>query len=183
MRGREVADRYATIADGMSRKIDGCTRWWAATPCPDWTALDVVRHVVDVHRRALSLLDGVDPAPVPVGTDDVVDAWHEATAALRAALEDDGRATRIVSPRFGDMPFEDLVSRMVCSDTLVHTWDVARGTGQDEQLDVGAVDSAWGWMQGAGDNLRASGSFGPAVPPPSDANTQTLLLCFLGRAV
>jgi uncharacterized protein (TIGR03086 family) len=182
MREREVAVRYAAIGDGMTRRIHACTDWSAATPCPEWTTIDVVRHVVDVHRRALSLLDGIEPEPIPIDTTNVIDAWRDATAAMRVALEDEERATRTVSPRFGDMPFEDLASRMVCSDTLVHTWDIARATGQDERLDTGAVDYAWTWMQVAGDNLRASGSFGPAVPPPSDADTQTLLLCFLGRA-
>jgi uncharacterized protein (TIGR03086 family) len=182
MREREVAVRYATIADGMTLRIDACTEWSAATPCPEWTTIDVVRHVVDVHRGALSLLDGIKPALLPIEASDVINAWRDATAAMRAALEDEERATRLVHPRFGDMPFEDLASRMVCSDTLVHTWDIARASGQEERLDAAAVDYAWAWMQVAGDNLRASGSFGPAVPPPSDADTQTLLLCFLGRA-
>ena len=182
MREREVAARYSAIADAMTRRIDACLDWSAPTPCPDWTVIDIVRHVVDVHRRALSLLDGGESAPITSNATEVVKAWRNASAAMRAALEDQDRATRIVSPRFGDMPFEDLASRMVCSDTLVHTWDIARATGQDEQLNTGAVDYAWKWMQDAGDNLRASGSFGPAVRPPPDADTQTLLLCFLGRA-
>jgi uncharacterized protein (TIGR03086 family) len=179
---REVAARYATIADGMARRIDACVEWSAPTPCPDWAVIDIVRHVVDVHRRTLSLLDGGESAATPSNGTEAVKAWRDASAAMRDALEDQDRATRIVSPRFGDMPFEDLASRMVCSDTLVHTWDIARATGQDEQLNTGAVDYAWLWMQDAGDNLRVSGSFGPAVPPPPDADTQTLLLCFLGRA-
>jgi len=35
----------------------------------------------------------------------------------------------------------------------------------------------------AGETLRASGAFGPAIEPPDGADTQTKLLCFLGRAV
>lgn len=182
MRTGEVAHRYSVIAEGMTRRIDACANWSASTPCPDWTVIDIVRHVVDVHRGALSLLDDREPVPAPTDAAEVVEAWLGASVAMRSTLEDEARATRIVSPRFGDMPFEDLASRMVCSDTLVHTWDIARATGQDERLDAGAVDYAWMWMQDAGDNLRASGSFGPALPPPPHADTQTLLLCFLGRA-
>jgi uncharacterized protein (TIGR03086 family) len=183
MQTREVATRYVAIADGMTRRIDACTTWSVATPCPEWAVIDIVQHVVEVHRSALALLDGSEPPPTPSGVDDIVDAWRDATVAMRAALDDEERATRIVSPRFGDMSFEDLASRMVCSDTLIHTWDIARATGQDERLDTGAVDYAWTWMEGAGDTLRASGSFGPPVPPPPDADTQTRLLCWLGRAV
>jgi uncharacterized protein (TIGR03086 family) len=183
MSRREVATRYAAIADGMSLRVDACVDWSAPTPCPGWTALHIVSHVVGVHRSALSLLDD-SSRPEPVDdADAVVAAWRAASASMLASLEDAERATRVVSPRFGDMPFEDLASRMVCSDTLVHTWDLARATRQDEGLDVSAVEYAWTWMQVAGDNLRASGSFGPAVPPPDGADTQTRLLCFLGRAV
>src|SRR5262249_44705572 len=114
---------------------------------------------------------------------DPVASWHEVTAMMQSALRDEVLATSVVSPRFGDMPFEDLVSRMVCSDTLVHTWDLSRATGQDEQLDPGAVAYAWTWMHVAGDTPRASGSSGRGGPPPADADTQPRLLCFLGRAV
>jgi len=86
----------------------------------------------------------------------------------------------VVTP-FGDMPFEDLASRVVCSDTLVHTWDLARATGQDEQLDTAAVAFAWTWMKPAGERQRASGDFGPAVEQPAAPDTQARLLCFLGR--
>ena len=86
----------------------------------------------------------------------------------------------MVTP-FGEMPFEDLASRVVCSDTLVHTWDLARATGQDERLDVAAMEFAWTWMEPAGARLRASGDFGPPVDPPPEADIRVRLLCFLGR--
>jgi hypothetical protein len=144
MSGREVATRYAAIAGGMTHRIAGCRDWSAPTPCPGWTTLDVVVHVIAVHRSALSLLDDEQAPPSPDDAADVVvAAWHAATAS----------------------------------------WDLARSTRQDEGLDRHAVEFAWTWMQVAGDNLRASGSFGPAVPPPDDADPQTRLLCFLGRDV
>jgi uncharacterized protein (TIGR03086 family) len=183
MEPREVADRYTAIAEGLGARVAGCTTaaWGVSTPCPEWTVRDILEHVVGVHRSVLALLD--DPAADPEAGEDAAAAWKTVTAAVRQALRDPGRATRIVSPRFGEMPFEDLVSRMVCSDTLVHTWDLARATGQDERLDEHAVAVAWTWMQPAGDTLRASGAFGPAVEPPVGADTQTKLLCFLGRTV
>ena len=103
---------------------------------------------------------------------------------MRQALRDPGRATRIVSPSFGDMPFEDLVSRMVCSDTLVHTWDLARARQVRTST---STNTRWRWP-GPGCSRPArpcagSGVFGPAVEPPDGADTQTKLLCFLGRAV
>ena len=75
---------------------------------PGLAVIDIVRHVVDVHRGALSLLDGREPLPVPMDATEVVEAWRGASEAMRSALEDRDHATRLVSPRFGQMPFEDL---------------------------------------------------------------------------
>jgi uncharacterized protein (TIGR03086 family) len=179
----EVADRYSTIASGFSARIEAAAGdgWSAPTPCPDWTTRDIVEHVIGVHQRVLAYLSGTETeASGP--DDDLVEAWSESTAAMQDALRDPAVARTIVATPFGEMPFEDLVSRMVCSDTLVHTWDLARATGQDERLDSHAVEVAWIWMEPAGDRLRQSGAFGPAVTPPPDADTQRRLLCFLGRS-
>ena len=73
-REREVAARYSAIADAMTRRIDACLDWSAPTPCPDWTVIDIVRHVVDVHCRALSLLDGGESAPITSNATEVVKA-------------------------------------------------------------------------------------------------------------
>jgi uncharacterized protein (TIGR03086 family) len=184
MTEREVATRYTIIATGFDARVDGCRDddWRVSTPCPDWTAHQVLEHVVDVHRRTLALLDDTDTRRRASG-DDAIAEWKDATTRLQATLRDPERAERVVTTPYGEMPLEDLVSRLVCSDTLVHTWDLARATGQDERLDPHAVEVAWTWMEPAGDRLRASGAFGPAVTPPPDADTQTRLLCFLGRAV
>ena len=161
MEPREVADRYTTIAEGLNARVAGCaaTDWAASTPCPEWTVRDILEHVVGVHRVALALLD--EAAAEPDAGEDAAGAWTTVTTAMRQVLRDPERATRIVSPRFGDMPFEDLVSRMVCSDTLVHTWDLARATGQDEHLDEHAVAVAWTWMQPAGETLPRVGRVRP----------------------
>jgi uncharacterized protein (TIGR03086 family) len=179
----EVANRYSTIASGFSARVEAAAGdgWPSPTPCAEWTTRDIVEHVIGVHRRVLGYLPGAE-ADAPGPDEDLVAAWNADTAALQAALRDPALAHNVITTPFGEMPFEDLVSRMVCSDTLVHTWDLARATGQDERLDPHAVEVAWTWMEPAGDRLRQSGAFGPAVTPPPDADTQTRLLCFLGRA-
>lgn len=178
----EVADRYERIAAGFTARLEGCSgeQWVWPTPCTEWTTADIATHVIGVHRRILTMLDG--GAVDAIGDDaDLLAMWRETSALMLGALWDRARATTVVVTPFGEMPFEDLASRVVCSDTLVHTWDLARGTGQDERLDVAAVEFAWTWMEPAGERLRASGDFGAAVEPPSDADAQAQLLCFLGR--
>ena len=71
---------------------------------------------------------------------------------------------------------------MVCADTLVHTWDLARAAGVDERLDPDSVRHVEAFLAGAGDAIRSPGGFGPALEPPAGADDQTRLLCLAGRA-
>jgi uncharacterized protein (TIGR03086 family) len=125
----EVSDRYAAIAAGFTARVAGVApdRWAAPSPCPDWTARDVVAHVVSSHHRVLAMVSKSEP-PAVAADADVAREWSAATGAMRAALASEPPAT--VGTMFGDMPFEWLVNRLICTDTLIHCWDLARATGQ-----------------------------------------------------
>jgi len=180
----EIGERYERIAAGFTARVKGCRdeQWSWPTPCPEWTTAAMVEHVIGVHRGIQAML-GPSDVEAHGAHAELVAAWSDVTALMQSSLRDRSRASTVVVTPFGEMPFEDLASRVVCSDTLVHTWDLARATGQDEHLDARAVEFAWTWMEPAGERLRASGDFGPPVVPPPDADTQTRLLCYLGRDV
>src|SRR5581483_5694707 len=108
-------------------------QWSASTPCTEWTVRDLVTHVVDTHERVVGTVDGSFDKSGELG-----DQWARARAAVSEALDDPEQATRVISGVFGEQPFEMLVGRLLCADTLTHTWDLARGTGQDESLDADA---------------------------------------------
>ncbi|HZQ27814.1 MAG TPA: TIGR03086 family metal-binding protein [Acidimicrobiales bacterium] len=179
----DVLSRYRRVAEGFTARLADCPpdRWASPSPCTEWTAVDVARHVVDTHRRVMSTLDGSEPTPM--GPEDVQDAWAAATATVQDALADEERASTVISGMFGEQPFERLVDRLLCADTLVHTWDFARATGQDERLDAGAVDAAFEFLQPIDEAMRRPGGMGPKIEPPKGADAQTRLLCFVGRAV
>jgi uncharacterized protein (TIGR03086 family) len=182
MTGSEVAERYSRIAAGFGARLDALAAhdWASPTPCTEWTVKDLVGHVVAVHRHVVAGLDASSPPP-PATDADLVRAWRAATADVEAVLEDPERAAAPVSGRFAPMPVGDLIGRLLCSDTLVHTFDLARATGQSEQLDPGAVSYAFEMLLPADDGIRGAGSFGPKIEPPEDASEQTRFLCFLGR--
>lgn len=176
----EIADRYATIADGFTRRVEGATSWDGQSPCPEWNARDVLAHVVDTHRRTMTRLDG--SAVEPVGPDDdVVLAWKTETARMREVLADPERAGKVVQSMFGEAPFEELIGGLLCADTLVHTWDLARATGQDDRLDPHAVAKAAEFLTPLDEPMRAPGGMGPKVDPPEGADEQTRLIAFMGR--
>jgi uncharacterized protein (TIGR03086 family) len=179
----EALDRYRNVADGFRRRLDGVAAgdWGSQTPCTDWTVADLVAHVVGVHRRVVATVTGHEPVDVdPAG--DLPAQWRQACGAVLDALGDETLAESTVSGMFGEQTFESLVSRLLCADTLVHTWDLARATGQDESLDPDAVDKALLFLTPIDDALRRPGGFSAKIDPRPGADGQTRLLNFCGRA-
>jgi uncharacterized protein (TIGR03086 family) len=179
-----VADRYRRLSADVTRTIEQVPsdRWSSASPCEGWTALDIARHLVDVHGLFLGLVDRtLDPAPTV--DEDVRAAWRAANEQMQADLDDPARSAEEFDGYFGRTAFAAAVGRFVCFDLLVHRWDLARATGLDERLDPAEVAQLWVAVEGFGDTLRTEGVCGPAVEPPPGADAQTRLLCFLGRKV
>jgi uncharacterized protein (TIGR03086 family) len=178
----EVAERYARIADGFSARIAAVPpgAWSKPSPCTEWSAHDVAKHVVDTTRMLLTRVTGGDPSP-PDSDEDLATAWQVESEAVSAALSDPARAKTEVKGLGGTQPFEDLIGGVLCADTLLHTWDLARATGQDERLDPGAVTAAYAFLLPNDEVLRSPGGMGPKIEPPADADEQTRLLCFVGR--
>src|SRR5438067_3438415 len=132
----ETADRYRERAVAFTEKVEGVPddRWEAQSPCEDWTARDVVRHMVSVSGMFLGFV-GQDPPPAPSVDDDPKTAWSVTRDALQAALEDPKVAQQEYDGMFGKTTFEKSVGQFVCADLVVHNWDLSRATGQDDSLD------------------------------------------------
>jgi uncharacterized protein (TIGR03086 family) len=79
------------------------------------------------------------------------------------------------------MPLPAAISQFCTADVFLHTWDLARATGQDERLDADRCRTMYQGMLPLDEVLRASGQYGPRVPVPEDSDPQTLLLAFIGR--
>jgi len=180
----EVAERYATIANGFTRRVGGVPkeRWASPSPCSEWAARDVMAHVVNTHYRVLATLDGAE-APVVEADDDAASRWPDVRDAILDALNDEARASQVVSGIFSDQPFSSLVGRLLCSDTLIHTWDLARATGQDDRLDPIAAARALEFLTTIDEAIRRPGGFAAKIEPAPGADEQTKLLNFAGRAV
>jgi uncharacterized protein (TIGR03086 family) len=140
----------------------------------------VVAHLVDWSRGFLASGAGVQLPVVPSVDDDPAAAWAVHAAAIQGLLESPG--DRVVSnPHIGDVPLAEAIDRFYTSDVLMHTWDLARATGQDDGLDEAECAVLYHGMAGMEEVLRASGQYGDAVPVPDDAPTQDKLIGFIGR--
>jgi uncharacterized protein (TIGR03086 family) len=178
----EIAERYARVAAGFTTRLEGVEDegWARGTPCTEWDIRDLVAHVVRTHRAVVARVDGEEPEDVDVAGD-LATQWHAASAAVGAALDDEDRAGTVVGGMFGEQSFETLVGRLLCTDTLVHTWDLARATGQDERLDSDAVARAAEFLVPIDEAIRRPGGFAPKIEPAPGADEQTRFLNFCGR--
>jgi uncharacterized protein (TIGR03086 family) len=176
------ADRYRRRAAAFARLIAAIPvdRWGRQSPCPDWTALDVVRHVVDSQGMFLGFVGDVMP-PGPAVDDDPLGAFLHATGAVQQRLDDPELSARTFEGFSGTQSFTQSVDRFLSFDLVVHRWDVARATGGDESIEAADVDALQAAAEALGDAMRGPGAFGPEVPVADDAGPQDRLLAFLGR--
>ncbi|MCL5445469.1 MAG: TIGR03086 family metal-binding protein [Actinobacteria bacterium] len=179
----ETKERYERVAKGFDDRLArvGANQWSLRTPCEEWDVRALVSHVIATHWRVVAAVTGQDP-PKLDAEEDLIAQWAAATDAVVASLDDPERSQKVVSGMFGTQPFESLVSRLLCADTLFHTWDLARATGQDETLDPDAVAKAMEFLEPLDDAIRKPGGFSEKIDAPSGADAQTRLLNFGGRA-
>lgn len=182
MQESSTLDLYQRIAARFGDLLASCPaeRWSAPSPCPGWSAWEVAAHVVRNHRRALAGLDGSAYA-APTADDDVQAAWRTASDGVRQALLDPVLAAFRLGPEFDFYPFDTFIRRMACTDTLIHTWDFARATAQDDRLDAEGVAVATSMLTPEDGQIRIPHAFGAKVSSAADADPQTRLLNFLGR--
>lgn len=173
------AARHRAVAGEFSRLVDGTRDWSAPTPVAEWTARDVVDHLVTWFAGFLAS-GGVDLAAGPSSADDPASAWRHHAEAVQALLEDRG-AEDFSHPFLGTQPLARAVDRFYTSDVFMHSWDLARASHQDPRLDEDFAAELLGGMVGIEDALRGSGHYGPAVPIAVEAPVVDRLMGFIGR--
>ena len=178
----ETKERYALVGGGFDARVQavGPDNWDADAPCEGWKARDVVSHVVNNHRRLLARLEGGDESPMGA-EEDPKQAWSEVFAKMKTATGDPKALETEVDGPVGPMPLGQVLDNFVSMDVLIHTWDLARAVGGDEQLDPDSVRRVQEAIIPMDAMIRQPGIFGPKLEAPAGADDQTSLLYFLGR--
>jgi uncharacterized protein (TIGR03086 family) len=185
----EIAERYRRRADVFDATVAGVAAddWGRPSPCAEWDARDVVRHIVDMHHVMLRPYGRV-AAPAPTVDDDPLAAFRAARSEVEAILGDPELATRTTESPAGTMPGADMVDQVASADLVIHRWDLARATGQDDTIDPDELERMWPALQQLPDVMRVPGAFGPGitvfgplVEVPDDAPLQDRALGLVGR--
>ena len=78
---------------------------------------------------------------------------HEAT--VQAILDDPATASKTYdSPMVGAMPLPVMINNFYTADVFMHTWDLARATGQDDRLDEAGARATLEGMEPIEEMLR-----------------------------
>jgi uncharacterized protein (TIGR03086 family) len=189
----EIAARYRRHADAFERKVAAVRpeQWSNQSPCEAWDVRDLVEHVVVMHAVMLRPLDRTI-SPARSVNDDPLAAFQAARADVEAVLEDPSLAATECDTPNGRMTVAQQIDEVVSDDLVLHGWDLARATGQDDVMDPDDVERQWSINSAIPAELmekyRTPGAFGPGievygpeVKVPVDASLQDRLLGLIGR--
>lgn len=175
-----AAERHRRHADRFTQIVEGVTDWNVPTPVDDWQAIDIVEHLVAWSAEFLASGDVEIPAGPEVRTDPL-GAWTHHTREIQSLLDSSGAQDDFTHPHVGTQPLEEAIDRFYTSDIFMHQWDLARATGQDDEIDADEASAMLDGMRQIEQMLRDSGQFGPAVPVADDAPVQDQFIGFIGR--
>ncbi len=178
----QPAERHREVSGAFTDRVRGARAWDVPSPVAGWAARDVVRHLTQWLPSFLAAGAGIELPAGPAVDDDPVAAWQIHCDAVQALLDDPATADRVlVNRHIGELPLDRAIDQFYTADVFMHTWDLARATGQDDRLDPDFCRSLLAGMEPLEGVIRSSGQYGPRVPVRDDADPQTRLLGFIGR--
>ena len=161
---------------------------WDDEALPGWTVADLVAHLVSEALRASPLLAG-EPFDLIDGRfpdetndllgDDPLTGWESAADGALAAFAQDRALLHTVHLQRGPTSAAEYIEELT-ADLTVHSWDLARATGGDTELDPALITAALV----VADRLPADGvpgRFDPPLDVPRTAPPQVRLLGRYGR--
>lgn len=174
------AQRHAQDAARFTALVESAAAedWARPSPVAEWTARDIVKHLVDWSRGFLKGA-GIELEPLDVESDPA-GAWRRHVSEIQAILDDP--AGRVLSnPHTGDKPVDEAIDQFYTNDVWMHSWDLAKALGREPELGQERCRAAMEAMKPIEQMLRDSGQYGPAVPVADDASPQDELAAFIGR--
>lgn len=182
----EFVSQLARALDATGQVVDAVTadQWAAATPCTDWTAAELLRHLVVGNGRFAAAFGG-ETRPEAAWPDAELPAvYRDTAAALLAAFGAPGALDRIVTIPFGTVP-GSVALHLRVTEVLVHGWDLAKATGQSAAgFPDDIAEQELVFSQSALERLPPDRRpFAPSQPVGGGAPAIERLVACLGRSV
>lgn len=181
-------ERYLRVLDGFTAVVDRVPdeRWEQRSPCPDWTARQLLGHVIDAQRQVVGMLTGHLGPPIGDPSELGRLAAPEPRARWRHTSDGTSVVVRGIDPDAvvttpAGASTAAAVLGIAVIEPLVHAWDLAIAADQPVTLDPDAVNAVLPAVLAAGDQLAATGMYRPTLPTRSDVSDQDRLLAALGR--
>ncbi|MEW2385923.1 TIGR03086 family metal-binding protein [Micromonospora sp. NPDC047707] len=150
----------------------------APTPCREFTVSQLLGHLAPVLANSARAARKLPLSQEPV------DASPEAVAefALQAATAwgEPGALEGTTQFGPGEMPAA-FASAITLQELALHGWDLARATGREVVVTATAAEAVLAIVEQIGEQARATGGYGPALPAPAGAGTFERALAASGR--
>ncbi len=162
--------------------------WDRQSPCEQWTARQVLGHVIAIQRYFESVIRGTENDANPFADDpgqyagdDPGATWAATVDSLLEALDHPGVIHRRIEA-WGRPNTVDGMIGFNCADTTIHTWDVARALGlPDDRLDDAMVARVLAMLERFPSSMRKPPFFAEGVEVPETGDPQTRMLALAGR--
>jgi uncharacterized protein (TIGR03086 family) len=190
-------DWFVLSSAGFERRLRAVRpgQWVWPTPCTDWDVRHLVNHMTRGNLNYAALLQGGTSAEFmrlrdadALGTDPV-GAYVRSAGECAEAFASPGALEPIL-----DYPLGKVTGRQALAvrttDATIHTWDLARAIGAEDELDAGLVE----WIDDHFEDIYAGLAETPvaadtthrffAAPqgaPADDTSRQDRLLRLMGR--
>ncbi|GAA4283748.1 maleylpyruvate isomerase family mycothiol-dependent enzyme [Brevibacterium daeguense] len=180
----EPAERHRQTAATFTEVVRAVPdeRWDSPSPVAGWTARDVLRHLVEWSTGFIESSSEVRLNRGPGLDEDPAGAWEAHRDAIQAILDDPEQASApVANEHLGEMTVAEAIDTIYTDDIFMHTWDLAKATGQDIALDPHRCEQIASAPPEVEELMRVSGQFGPRVPVSDDASPQDRMAAFIGR--
>lgn len=173
----DLLELYDDSSMWTRSKIEGAVdQLDAPTACVDWAVRDLVNHLLHARELFVGAAAG-RPAGPPTGKPPAL-MGSDPVADYEAARRDVLEAYR----KEGAVEQAGMMLGIAVVDTLVHGWDLAKGTGQDTAMPLGLAEAAFALIDGRLDDPTSRGDyFAEAIEVADDAPVQDKLVAYLGR--
>jgi uncharacterized protein (TIGR03086 family) len=192
-----IVDRFISASSAFGQKLAAVRpdRWSGPTPCTEWNVRHLVNHMTQGNLNYVRLLDGATSAEFlrmkdadALGTDPS-GSYARSARECAVAFARRGALEQVLDYPLGQVTGQRALA-VRTTDTIIHTWDLARAIGADDTLSPDFV----AWVSDHLDEIYAGLAETPADPqtthrffaapagePLSSASQQDRLLHRMGR--